>query len=403
MPRLGWACTRGIATMNSIALLCFAFVQTPAWHAVTPDVDMTPWPNNQIWTHCYGGSDGVVWMVWSSSGEVFAQARDIVTLDAVSGLTHVNTTTTLQQDEPQVVRLADGRVVIAWSDRSSQWTQYMSAQYSVLAATGAVLVPETPLWSLPASAETSWAPVLDVTRDGGFVAAWTGGWNEYSYARVFGPDLVPLGPEFLLHDADAFKHDSPDVCEVRNGGFVAVHMDGGVATPKDITAKWLTPAGTLTALAETVPQLGQQWFPHVATDRRGIVVSVWDGDPGQDIYLRRWSFTGRALGHVENLTGGVGSHRDAEIAMSGRNGGLAVWEDVGNNVISVQQISRLGASIGSPFAANAHPLGAQFPGEPGRRVPDVWIAPNGKIAVVCWTSASPGGTDQDSWAVTLRK
>jgi hypothetical protein len=389
--------------MNSIALLCLVLCQQPAWHAVTPDVDLNPWAANQIWAHCYGGSDGLVWVVWSSSGEVYAQGRDIDTLTPVTGLVHVNTTTTMQQDEPQVVRLADGRVVVAWSDRSSLWTQYMSAQYSVLSPNGTVLVPETPLWSLAASAETSWAPVLDATRDGGFVAAWTGGWNEYSYARVFGSDLQPLGPEFRVHEDDGTKHDSPDICEIRTGEFVAVHMDGGVPAPKDITAWWLTPAGQLTANRSTNPQVGQQWYPHIASDLRGIVVSVWDGDPAQDIYLRRWSYTGRPLGQVETLTGGSGSHRDAEVAMSDRKGGLAVWEDVGNNVISVQQISSLGASVGAPFNANAHALGAQFPGEAGRRVPDVWIAPDGRTAVVCWTSASSNGTDQDSWAVTFRR
>jgi hypothetical protein len=182
-------------------------------------------------------------------------------------------------------------------------------------------------------------------------------------------------------------------------------MDGAVSSPKDITARWLLGDGTLDGPTATIPQSGQQWFPHVATDRRGIVVCVWDGEPTNDIFLQRWSYTGRPLGHTLTLTTGPnsGSNRDAEVEMSDRKGGLAVWEDIANNVVAAQQLSRLGQPVGVPFQVNEHDLGDQWPGESGRREPDVWVSPDGQSAIICWTSLADDGVTQDVWAARYER
>lgn len=371
------------------------------WVPASADVPIATGGGHQIWADCYGGDDGRLWVCWSSSGEVYARPLLLDTLLPAGPVVHVNVTTWLQQDEPQIVRLLDGRVVVAWSDRSSQWTGYMSAQFAVLSAAGQLLVPETPLWSQPASAQTSWAPLLDPTSDGGFLAAWTGGWGEDSFGRRWGPDLLPWGPEFQLHPDDSAKHDSPDLAETADCRLAAVHMDGFVPTPKDITLRWLDATGVLQGGPDTAPLAGNQWMPHVAADSRGLVVAVWDDQTlaGGDVYMRRWSDDGSALGLLEVLDNSPGQQRDVEVELA-RNGraGMAVWEDRAGNTIRAQPLGVRGAPLGPAFTVNGHPLGALFNGETGRRVPDLWVSADGQQAVIVWTSASAGGGDQDGWA-----
>ena len=391
----------GWARATALGLFLFAFTgsaRAQGWTRASGDVDLTPLGGHDIWSRIHARDGGPLWHVWSRSGEVWLQRRDRVTLAPAGAPIHVNITTHLQQDEPELIVLDDGRVVVAWSDRSSQWAQYMSCQVAIFDESGALLLPETPMWSNAAAAQTNWRPMLDRTREGGFVAAWTAGWGEKSYARVFDGDGTPLAPEFPLQPPSSAKQNSPDIAQGRGGTWFVAYHDGASATPKDVRLRWLEPAGTIGATTAMFDQPTSSWDARTATDAKGLAVATW-GAPGdgQDVWLARTDAAGHELEGPLLVGGGPGEQRNPELELADRTGGLLAFEDRALNRVVVVEIDLRGRP-GASWPAHLQALGPTWSGETGRRIPDVWVSRDGREAIVAWTAAAPSGADQDGWA-----
>jgi hypothetical protein len=92
-----------------------------------------------------------------------------------------------------------------------------------------------------------------------------------------------------------------------------------------------------------------------------------------------------------------GEQRNVEVALSDRNGGIGVYEDVAANEVVMFELSSRGVP-GAAWPAHSGPLGGQQGGEIGRRIPYVWISDDGKTAVVTW-SALGVANQVDGYAV----
>lgn len=369
------------------------------WVALTAPVDLTPQGGHQSWSRV--GSDGaVVWAAWHSAQDVYLQPRSWPTLAPIGAVQRVNVTTLGVQDEPELVVLRDGNVVVAWSDRytTAPSAYYMTARARVFDSNGNALTGEFALTHDPVAVYTSWRPLLDTLRDGGWVASWTQFAHEKCYARDFDASGAARGLEFALQPSVyPAKQNSPDVCEGRFGARIATFLDGNALSPKD--AAWSALDGNRAVVRGPVgfAQQGHQLDVRIASDRAGQVVTAWQSPTAQgfDVFCRRGS-----TGPVVQVTALPGDQQNVELELSDFNGGLLVWSDDAAARIQAQAIAPDGTLAGAPFAVSG-PLGdLPSAAETWRRTPDVWVSDDGTSALVAWGTKATSGT-MDAFAVAF--
>ncbi len=148
---------------------------------------------------------------------------------------------------------------------------------------------------------------LRATPSGGFLAVW--GADGGTRARVFGPDLVPLGPTFDV--TQSFKVN--DVAVNPSGtvaAIVGVPLDQAVS-PKEVRlCVFALDASSVSddIVVRTVAGNESLSTPAVAFGAGGDLVVVWGERPiGVDsVYSRLFDATGAVTGPVKLLTNGSG-------------------------------------------------------------------------------------------------
>lgn len=210
-----------------LSLNCFAVDYQP----ITNEFIIHPGTGgHQIWPSLsIDESRNRIWAVYSQSNETYARAFDL-DFNPVFGPVQVNTTTNLQQDEPAIqVDPVSGRVLVAWSDRSGFYTQYMDVRGRILdTVTGQFISPEFPLRD-PVNGhtptESKWRPMLEKHPLGGWVGAWTSGWDEEAMMGWISPDGLYNTGDLMINIYNGGHQDYPDIKISENGTIYAIYLN----------------------------------------------------------------------------------------------------------------------------------------------------------------------------------
>lgn len=267
-------------------------------------------------------------------------------------------------EEPAFARLADGRLVAAWTgadgSRQGVFGQLLHADGT---EAGAPFLLGTTTWM----AQTS--PAVAGLADGGFVAVWDSepdGSGEGIYGRRFSSDGLPLGGEFRVNTWTAGDQVEPVVAGLPGGGFVvAWHSYEQEGQGNEVYAQRYgvdgTPAGGEFRVNETVA--GWQAIPGVAVLSDGSFVVTWMAQEegswpvDRDVMMRRYSEDGRALsGELRVNTFTTEDQGFPGVAALAGGGFVVVWhsqpQDGDGYGVYAQRFDALGAPVGGEFRVN---------------------------------------------------
>lgn len=131
----------------------------------------------------------------------------------------INTTTTGAQAEPEVTALANGGFVVSWEDSSGQGgdASGKSIKAQVFDGAGAKFGAEFLVNTTTAGDQAGVS--LAAMEDGGFVAVWAGGDGLDISAQRFDDSGAKVGPELLVNTETSGWQTAPVVVAVPGGGF----------------------------------------------------------------------------------------------------------------------------------------------------------------------------------------
>jgi hypothetical protein len=167
----------------------------------------------------------------------------------------VNTTTAGAQFAPSVIKLANGRFMVAWVDNSltDGDTSGDAVKAQVFNADGTKSGGEFLVNTTTTSHQLQ--PVLTAQADGDVVAAWSdqsatggdiSGWAIR--AQILGPDGTKSGAELLVDTTTANIQRDPAITTLTNGGFAVAWSDqslsAGDHTSDDVRARVYSANGT---------------------------------------------------------------------------------------------------------------------------------------------------------------
>lgn len=208
----------------------------------------------------------------------------------------VNTTTTQGQDSPVVTTLADGRMAVAWVDRSTIGTGDGSGdaiRLQLLNPNGTLLGTEILVNTIISGDQLD--PAIITLTNGNFVVSWT----DYSStppdssgsavrAQIFDPAGTKVGPEFIVNTATLGEQAESALAALTSGRMVAVWTDasqsGSDTSGRSIRAQILNADGTAYGSPIEVNTItaGDQTLPHVtalANGRFAITWTDWSASP----------------------------------------------------------------------------------------------------------------------------
>ncbi|WP_028006715.1 hypothetical protein [Solimonas flava] len=246
----------------------------------------------------------------------------------------VNGATAFDQQRPALARAGDGRFVIAWdgSEAGGVAGDVYARRY---AADGAALgagfvVNDT-------TRNRQYAPRVAADADGGFVVAWLSnaqhGVGLSLYARRYGADGVPLGPEFRVDGTGRATSAQFDVAMAPNGAFVVVWVDRDAIVGASLQSRYVNAQRyTRDGLADGAPitiynsALFQVRVPSVASDATGNFVVAWFVG-ANSIWARRYGADGRPRGPGFRVSRAGGGDVDRpQVAMNADGRFAIAWE-----------------------------------------------------------------------------
>lgn len=375
-------------------LLAFAQSFAPLGPETVPHPTLN---GNQRWTRVAYNEDASQWVAaWTGSNEVFMRP-----LRPLFPARMVNQITFGTQDEVEVVILADGRIVVMWTDRSSMVTSYMSAEARVFDANGGPITNEFPLSDLLSGDTSRWRPLPCALRNGGWAAAWTEGWNDDTIIRVFDSSGVPLIPDVMVATPIGGHQDYPTIAEGKGGRLLTAWRKAAGQYPDDLWGRVLGPDGSYVSAEMQLSAFpGANWNesePRLATNARGFTVMVSQGNAshiwavtfGPDLKTRISSFA------VQQT---FEKSRDPAVDIDSDGNWIVTWENFYTNEIWAAYFDINGHEL-VRWRVNSLPLGKKYPGEEkGRRTPSVAITDDGTRATFGWSGASQASsTDVDGY------
>ena len=193
----------------------------------------------------------------------------------------VNTTTTLNQFEPAVTTLADGRVAFVWSDQNGDGfgTAIRARIYDPAnpSASADFIVNTT-------TASTQLQPAVTALADGRVVFTWysndTGdGSGTMIRARIYDPANPSASADFIVNTTTAFNQVEPAVTALADGRvvFTWTNVTNGDGSGSAIRARIYDPADPLASadfIVNTTTE-NSQFEPAVAALADGRVVFTW--------------------------------------------------------------------------------------------------------------------------------
>lgn len=304
-----------------------------------------------------------------------------------------------------VVRLADGRLVMAWTSKKApngEDNDNFSVRLRLFDEDGVPLADDENANDVNQENYQVFKDIIALD-DGGFVVSWvhaddttnTGspenaGLNDI-YVQRFDSSGNEVGEEFIIsttsNDVDGISHVSPALTATSTGFMVAFQKDDDLFTRTfDTTSPTTTVAGTETqintaAAADTIKD------PDITTLSDGSYVVTWDEQVGGnwDVYGQIYDAAGNPLGSEITINSTTNNTQgDAKIEALDGGGFVVVWEgkkiDSNNNGIAGQVFDKDGNPVGAEFQANTYETKSQ-------QDPDVAALDGGGFVIV-WRSAN---------------
>ncbi|WP_159690023.1 PKD domain-containing protein [Cognatazoarcus halotolerans] len=295
-------------------------------------------------------SDGGYVVVWTDQSDadgngygVYGQRYDADD-NPVGSEFLVNTVTTSQQHQPDVIGLSTGGFVVAWSSGAGQDGSGESIMAQMYAADGSAVGSEFVVNTTAQS--TQQTPVIAATPDGGFIVAWHNAYyssenSEYSdvFFQRYDASGTPLGAETQANPTGmgTTTQYQPDITVLGNGGFVVVWTDqsGADGNGAGVFGQVFDASGNALAGGDFQANsyiTGAQDNAQVAALKGGGFVVVWDSE-GEDlsstgIYAQRFDDAGNALGAEFRVNTTVNSTQtDAAITGLENGGWVITWTD----------------------------------------------------------------------------
>lgn len=255
------------------------------------------------------------------------EARDVPSWTSVGTEFQANTTTEgnqgtgIQRYGSAVAIDADGDFVVAWRGQGGSGEGHYAQRFD---SAGIPVGSEFQLNSPGAFlASHSYQPVIAGNPDGSFTIAWAGALTpggspaDLLYARQFDPNGIPLGPEIVVHQSSGQNQhvDGYSIASDSFGNFVVAYArptpsQNGSTPGYDIYARRFSSSGTAMGSGFQVNTRtqsdGWHWMPDVAISATGDFVVSWQSDARlktggsyswqYSILARRFSAVGTALG-----------------------------------------------------------------------------------------------------------
>jgi Ca2+-binding RTX toxin-like protein len=215
--------------------------------------DVQPWSSFALaalpgggFIAAWGGDAGIQ----SDDAQLRAQIFNADTSKAGAEFT-VNTTSIALQDDPAVDVLANGNIVVTWTNysgeqRSGPDPSGTSVMGQIVSPAGTLIGSEFLVNSFTQSAQEN--PAVTALAGGGFVATWTDGSGRYGgdtdlavVGQIFSDTGVKIGAAFLVNAQKSFSQQSPVVAALPSGGFVVAWSDSWTG---EVKARLFDPAGT---------------------------------------------------------------------------------------------------------------------------------------------------------------
>jgi hypothetical protein len=243
------------------------------------------------------------------------------------------------------------------------------------------------------------APATAVAPSGGSLVVWqsagSGGLDTDVFARAFGPDGAPLGPEFLVNTHLPGCQQNPDVAAAPDGSFTVVwQSEGQDGNGSGVFFRRFSAGGTaLTAETQiNSTTAGDQQAPRVAHDVAGSFVIAWesfgqDGD-GWGVVARRFGVSGPLSSEVTVPTITAGDQRHPDLAFQPTGQVVFAWESPGNegSGIFLRRFEADLTTIGPSPSVQAH-VAAGF-----QSFPSLGTDASGNV-IVLWEAASVDADD----------
>lgn len=293
------------------------------------------------------------------------------------------------QDEPSVAMDAEGRVLVAWSDRNGHDGFQMGVFARAFDAAGVPFGPEfqvNVMWQ-----QSQWEPFLAARPGGGWLVGWTGTDGGRTYMRHLAVDGTPLTGEI-----EVASPNERQLCPVPAIGpdgttfFGWIDFDGkaGLGNGTSIFGRLFdaagVPLGPEFQVNTTDP--GEQREPKTAASGLGTYIVVWEDRAGDaeetDVHARRYDKSGAPLGPEfrVNLTG-AGDQVLPAVACDWVGNVIVTWEDRSGPDVEVRA---------RRFDAYDQPLSGEFvlPGVTAgpQSQPSVAVDASGQSIVACWTT-----------------
>ncbi|MEM7011644.1 MAG: Ig-like domain-containing protein [Verrucomicrobiota bacterium] len=272
------------------------------------------WSSNDYATEDYSGF-GVLLQRYASNGT------------AIGSPVQVNTSTTGNQNFPDVTSLSDGGYVVVWADDGADGSGW-GIQGQRYDSDGREVAGEFRINT--EGSDSQWMPKVVGLDDGGFVVAWNShsqdgvGWGVYS--QRYDSNGSTVGGETLVNETTDRGQVAPSIASLASGGYVVTWYDdaadgddfGVMARMYDATG---TPGSEF--IVNTSIE-GPQLAPVVhGLDNGGFVIAWQGADEREDfthVYAQRYDEFGNANGDAEvvnsNLQGN-NFHPDVTVGANG--------------------------------------------------------------------------------------
>jgi hypothetical protein len=297
----------------------------------------------------------------------------------------VNTYTTGAQGYPSVASTASGNFVVAWDSVGQDGSQ-KGVFARIFGPDGVPLTGEIPVNTTTAGSQ--FEPSVAADANGNFVVVWESG--SETVGRRFDGAGAPIGPEFSVNTFTTSTQTEPSVAMSASGAFAVVWQSFSEdASGFGIVGRRFDGTGAAQGADFVVNTYttGNQMRPSIAMDPDGGFVVAWES-PGQDgdlegIFGRRFDASGVALSSEFPVNTHTTGRQTRACAAIGADGIFVVaWQ-------SDSQDGDGSGIFARGFDASNEPLGGEFPVNThttsDQRSPRIAIGPEGD-ALIVWVS-----------------
>jgi hypothetical protein len=342
----------------------------------------------------------VTWQSYGQDGSLFGiHARRYDKYGTpVGNEFRVNTTTAVNQLNPQVAVDDDGDFVISWQSAYQDGSGYgIYAQR--FNASGVAQGSEFRVNTFTNANQANSSIAVD--SDGDFVVVWTSANQDGSgygvYGQRYNASGVAQGSEFRVNTTTAGNQARTNVAIDDSGDFVVTWSSNAQdGSGYGIYAQRYNASGVAqgSEFRVNTTTAGNQLNSKVALDSDGDFVIVWQSGYSQDgngygIYAQRYNASGVAQGNefrVNSFT--IGNQANPDIAIDSSGDFIITWasanQDGSGYGVYGQRYNTAGVAVGGEFRVNSNTNGNQVDG-------DVAVDNDGDF-VVAWTSDGQDGS-----------